>query len=163
MKTKRTIHFQTIVNLAQTVQYISHKYMKSATAVSPHDEISLRMDVNKTADTGEVVSPQWSQHLDVPRLRAPDLHLPGSVHGAGEEGVGQGGVPGQSEGGEPAPGVVVVFDLTARPDVLLQPGGVVQSEGVVTAQCGHLVSCQGREDTAGQRPGVTQQLTHWLH
>ena len=136
--------------------------MKSATAVSTHYEVSLRMDVNNAADTGQVVSPEWRHHLDIPSLRAPDLHLPGSVHGAGEEGVGEGGVPGQSERGQPPARVIVVFDLTLREDVLLQPGGVVQPEGVVTAECGHLAPSLGGEDTAGQRPGVTQQLAHWL-
>ena len=137
--------------------------MKSAAAVSTHDEVRLRMDVNEAADTGEVVSPERRQHLDIASLRAPDLNLPGSVHGAGEESVGEGGVPGQSQRGQPPARVVVVFDLTLREDVLLQPGGVVQPEGVVTAECGHLAPSLGGEDTAGQRPGVTQQLTHWLH
>ena len=137
--------------------------MKSATAVSPHDEVDLRMDVHEAADTGEVVSPQWSQHLDVPRLRAPDLHLPGSVHGAGEENVGEGGVPGQSQGGQPAASLVVVFHLTDWADGLQETGGVVQPEGVVTGETGHLGPSQGGEHTAGQRPGVTHQLADRGH
>ena len=130
--------------------------MKPATAVSPHDEVGLRMDVHEAADTGEVVSPERRQHLDISSLRAPDLHLPGPVHGAGEESVGEGGVPGQSQRGQPPAGVVVVFDLTDGEDVVQQAGGVVQPEGVVTAETGHLASSQGGEHTAGQRPGVTQ-------
>ena len=136
--------------------------MKPATTVSPHDEVGLRMDVHNAADTGEVISPQRSQQADIPPLGAPDLHLPGSVHGAGEENVGDGGVPGQSERGQPPTRVVVVFYSTLREDVGGQLGGVVKPQGVVTAEGRHLVSSLAREDTAGKRPRVTQQLAHWL-
>ena len=71
-------------------------------------------------------------------------------------------MPGESERGEPPARVVVVFDLTLREDVLRQPGGVVQPQSVVTAECSHLAPSLGREDTAGERPGVTQQLADWL-
>ena len=137
--------------------------MKPATAVSPHDEVGLRMDVHNAADTGEVISPQRSQHADVPPLGAPDLHLPGSVHGAGEENVGEGGVPGQSEGGQPAASLVVVFHLTDRADGLQEAGGVVKPQGVVTGETGHLGPSQGGEHTAGQGPGVTHQLADRGH
>ena len=129
--------------------------MKSATAISTHDEVGLRMDVNNAADTGEVVSLERRQHVDIPSLRAPDLHLPGSVHGAREEDVGDGGVPGQSERGQPPARVVVVFYSTLREDVGGQFGGVVKPQGVVTAEGRHLVSSLAREDTAGERPRVT--------
>ena len=137
--------------------------MKSATAVSTHNEVSLRMDVNNAADTGEVLSPERRQHLDIPGLRAPDLHLPGPVHGAREEDVGDGGMPGQSERGQPPARVVVVFDLTLGDNVLQETAGVVQPQCVVTTETGHLVSSLAGEHTAGQRPGVTQQLAGWLH
>ena len=56
--------------------------MNSAAAVPTNDDVGLRMDVHDAADTAEVVSPERGQHVDLPRLRAPDLQLPGPVHGA---------------------------------------------------------------------------------
>ena len=102
--------------------------MKSAAAVPTHDDVSLRMDVHDAAVTAEGVSPERRQHADLPRLRAPDLQLPGPVHGAGEKGVGEGGMPGQSERGEPPARVVVVFDLTLGEDIVQEPAGVVQPQ-----------------------------------
>ena len=137
--------------------------MNSTAAVPTNDDVRLRMDVHDAADTAEVVSPERRQHADLPRLRAPDLQLPGPVHGAGEKGVGEGGMPGQSERGEPPARVVVVFDLTLGDDVLQETAGVVEPQCVVTTETGHLVSSLAGEHTAGQRPGVTQQLAGWLH
>ena len=49
-------------------------------------------------------------------------------------------MPGESERSQPPTSVVVVFDFTLREEVGGQPGGVVQPQGVVTAEGRHLVT-----------------------